>query len=748
MTDSADPAQPRPRPARRRAPARLRRRVRCPWSRARPAEARRWWAERAARPGGCRPGRGAVRRRARPAARRRGGDAAPSRPCRSGTRRSTSAPRRSCSFPPPRRRWSTLLSRALDRTRRVRASSASSAGPAARVPACSRCRWRWPASAAGHATVLVDLDPSGGGLDLALGARGLAGRPLARPRRDSPGSVPAGTLESALPQRARARGAGAGARRRPPAAAASAAVPAVLDSVVAAAAPRGARPAARRRRGDRGGARAAPTCCSSSSPPDVRGSRGRAGGLRGRARPRRRACRRALAAGVPGLDAQARGRLARLPLVASSPTSAAHRGARPRRSAGAVGPVARSGGVSDGAAPRAHGPPMSLDPDVLDRVRAQVVADGRAPTTRRHRPRPARRRRPLAARRPARGGHAAARRARRRRPAHRAAARPGRHRRARQPPRRGLGRPRSRRRAGGGAVRRRRRRAPTRAAAGVGVRAPARRRHALRRRAPARRHARACGARAARRLRARASRCGCRAAGSSRSTSSCAAGRCPCEVGALDPAVVDGAARRSSSPAAPAPARPPVVDAARARRPAGAHRARGGLRRAAPGAPARRPARGATRQHRGRRRGDAARPRPSVAADAARPGRRRRGSRRRGRRPARGAQHRPRGRVRHGARQLRGATCRPASRRWRSRPGSAATRCTPSWQPGSTSCSTSCATARALAGGRRCRSPYRAGERTSVVEALAWRDGRVVRGPAYDRLADAARRPGSRLLPC
>ena len=30
----------------------------------------------------------------------------------------------------------------------------------------------------------------------------------------------------------------------------------------------------------------------------------------------------------------------------------------------------------------------------------------------------------------------------------------------------------------------------------------------------------------------------------------------------------------------------------------------------------------------------------------------------------------------------------------------------------------------------------RAGERTSVVEALALRDGRVVRGPAYDRLAE------------
>lgn len=41
----------------------------------------------------------------------------------------------------------------------------------------------------------------------------------------------------------------------------------------------------------------------------------------------------------------------------------------------------------------------------------------------------------------------------------------------------------------------------------------------------------------------------------------------------------------------------------------------------------------------------------------------------------------------------------------------------------------------------------RAGERTSVVEALAWRDGRVVRGPAYDRLA-ARLAPWLPALPC
>lgn len=41
----------------------------------------------------------------------------------------------------------------------------------------------------------------------------------------------------------------------------------------------------------------------------------------------------------------------------------------------------------------------------------------------------------------------------------------------------------------------------------------------------------------------------------------------------------------------------------------------------------------------------------------------------------------------------------------------------------------------------------RAGERTSVVEALAWRDERVVRGPAYDRLA-ARLAPWLPALPC
>lgn len=81
----------------------------------------------------------------------------------------------------------------------------------------------------GQATVLVDLDPRGGGLDLALGAEDLPGARWPD-LSGITGPVPAGTLESALPSvhglavLAPARD---GAHPLP-----AAAVPAVLDSVV------------------------------------------------------------------------------------------------------------------------------------------------------------------------------------------------------------------------------------------------------------------------------------------------------------------------------------------------------------------------------------------------------------------------------------------------------------------------------------------------------------------------------------
>ena len=163
-----------------------------------------------------------------------------------------------------------------------------------------------------------------------------------------------------------------------------------------------------------------------------------------------------------------------------------------------------------------------------------------------------------------------------------------------------------------------------------------------------------------------------------------------------------------------------------------------------PDAPARRPARGATRQPRGRRCGDAARPRPTVAAHAPRPRRRRRGSRRRGRRPARRAQHRSRGRAAPPCTPTPRETCRPVSRRSLSRPGSTATRCTRRWQRGSTS---SLHLVRDRSGARRWSSlsvAVRAGERTvgrrGAGPARRARGARAGVRPARR----AARRPGCR----